>query len=190
MAVRSISIEHEIPTPLTYAVEVTIELDSGERRWCFFCTPESLDLFGDFLPGTTLRMHAGSAHLIVLSTVNKDTINAAIHELDKTGDLISSTLPVSNTDATQLQNAWVFNGAKSTFPSGVFTSRENAEAWINKHNLEGTLTLYPLDRSAYDYAVDHGWFDPKSPHHKSPEFIQGFTSASQEHYHYGSEEAK
>ncbi len=73
MVIRSINIEHEIPSPLTYAVEVTIELESGERRWCFFCTPESLDRFGDFLPNSAIRIHACAAHMIVLS--KRDTGN-------------------------------------------------------------------------------------------------------------------
>ena len=95
MVVRSINIEHEIPSPLTYAVEVTIELDWGERRWCFFCTPESLDRFGDFLPNTTIRIHAAAPHMIVLSIVTKQTITAAINELQRTGELQYATRPVN-----------------------------------------------------------------------------------------------
>jgi hypothetical protein len=163
---------------------VTVEFDSGERRWCFFCTPESLERFGDFLPDTTTRMHAGSPHMIVLSTVTNETINAAIRELERTGDLFRSTLPVSGADSSMQHGVWVFNGLNSNFPGGVFSSRENAESWINRHKLEGTLTLYPLDQSAYDYAIGNGWFAPRSPHQRLPEFMQRFTSASQEHYHY------
>ena len=189
MVVRSINIEHEIPSPLTYAVEVTIELESGERRWCFFCTPESLDRFGDFLPNSTIRIHACAAHMIVLSSVTQETITAAIEELQRTGELLNATRPVDGTSSSP-QSVWVFNGARANFPSGVFTSRENAEAWIRDHNLEGTLTLYPLDQSAYDHAIVNGWFNPTTPQQKLPEFIQRFTSASQEHYHYEREEAK
>ncbi|MCU0714236.1 MAG: hypothetical protein MUC43_19435 [Pirellula sp.] len=189
MAVRSINIEHEIPSPLTYAVEVTIELDSGERRWCFFCTPESLDRFGDFLPNSTIRIHAAAPHMIVLSIVTQETITAAINELQRNGELQYATRPMSGT-RTSRQCVWVFNGVKASFPSGVFTSRENAEAWIKEHNLEGTLTLYPVDQSAYDNAIANGWFNPKLPHQKLPEFIQRFTSASQEHYHYERQEKK
>lgn len=190
MVVRSINIEHEIPSPLTYAVEVTIELDSGERRWCFFCTPESLDRFGDFLPNSTVRVHAGAAHMIVLSSVTQETITAAIGELQRTGELLNATRPLNDTCSSASKGVWVFNGAKANFPAGIFTSRENAEAWINAYNLEGTLTLYPLDQSAYDHAIAKGWFNPTSPHHALPEFVQRFTCASQEHYHYERQEAK
>lgn len=79
---------------------------------------------------------------------------------------------------------WVFNGAKSAFPSGVFSTKERAEDWIRHNRLEGTLTAYPVDIGVYDWALNHGLFTPKRDDQKSPEFIQRFTTASQEHYHY------
>lgn len=191
MSVRTITIENPIPSPLTHAVEVTIELQSGERRWCFFCTPNSLDRFGDLLPDSTIRIHACAPHMIVLSVVTDETIHAAIEWLDKSGDILTATRPFTAPGRDSTQYVWVFNGAKSSFPSGVFNSREKAEQWIAEYKLEGTLTLYPLDSSVYDFAIANGWFRPKSPHQSLPEFIQRFTSASQEHFHYEPEpEAK
>jgi hypothetical protein len=35
------------------------------------------------------------------------------------------------------------------FPSAVFTSRDLAETWIERHKLHGTLTAYPLAVSGY-----------------------------------------
>ena len=32
---------------------------------------------------------------------------------------------------------WVFNGSRGTFPSGDFSSREKAEAWIAANKLSG-----------------------------------------------------
>jgi hypothetical protein len=83
-----------------------------------------------------------------------------------------------------MNQVWIFNGLNSDFPSAVFSTREKAEAWIEANQLEGTLTKYPIDLSAYDYAIANGWFTPKQDHHFSPKFIQQFTSASQEHFHY------
>ena len=80
---------------------------------------------------------------------------------------------------------WVFNGKKSHFPSGVFEEKARAEAWINKHKLTGTLTQYPVNISAYDWAVETAMFEPKKDKEQSSEFIGRFTSGSQEHYHYG-----
>lgn len=79
---------------------------------------------------------------------------------------------------------WIFNGSNSRFCSGVFSSRKNAEDWIKKNKLSGLLTLYPIDEGAYEWAINHNFFSPSKDSEKTPEFIQKFTSASQEHYHY------
>lgn len=78
---------------------------------------------------------------------------------------------------------WVFNGGGS-FPGGVFTCLETAEAWISANRLTGVLTAYPLDTGIYDWATSKGYFMPKRDDQKSPDFIGRFSSASQEHYHY------
>lgn len=84
------------------------------------------------------------------------------------------------------QFVWVFNGG-GAFPSGVFSTRETAEAWINKHGLTGVLTKYPLDEGAWDWAVREGHFKPHREDQKTPRFIQRF-ACGQEHYHYGDDE--
>jgi hypothetical protein len=83
-----------------------------------------------------------------------------------------------------MEAVWVFNGVKSTFPAGVFSTLAQAEAWIAGHKLSGTLTKYPVDIGVYEWARAQGFFEPKRPDHSSPGFIQTFSSASQEHYHY------
>jgi hypothetical protein len=35
-----------------------------------------------------------------------------------------------------------------------------------------------------EWAIEYGLFAPKKPHERSPEFIGGFTTASQPHHHY------
>lgn len=43
---------------------------------------------------------------------------------------------------------WAFNGTRNHFPGAVFTSRSLAEAWIEKHKLQGTLpVIYPGHRA-------------------------------------------
>ena len=78
---------------------------------------------------------------------------------------------------------WVFNG-DGQFPSAVFSSREKAEAWIGRHRLAGTLTKYPIDVSVYDWVIEKGYWKPTRPHQQTPKFIQQFSSAYMEHYHY------
>jgi hypothetical protein len=79
---------------------------------------------------------------------------------------------------------WVFNGARASFPSGIFTDLDRAERWIGEHGLTGTLTAYPLDTGVYEWAIAKGVFRPRKPQDASPEFIGRFTSASMEHHHY------
>ncbi len=82
------------------------------------------------------------------------------------------------------KNVWVFHGAGGRFTSGVFSTKENAEDWIEKHKLTGILTLYPLDQGAYDWAITNKSFKPQKKAHYTPFFIQKFSSASQNHFHY------
>jgi hypothetical protein len=79
---------------------------------------------------------------------------------------------------------WVFNGNNSKFPSGVFSKKEIAEIWIKKYQLSGVLTQYPLDEGVYNWAISNGSFSVKKDEEKKPEFIQRFSSGSQDHYHY------
>lgn len=79
---------------------------------------------------------------------------------------------------------WVFHGMGGRFTSGVFSSRERAEAWIASHQLTGVLTCYPVDKGVYDWSIQSGFFKVKKDEQLKAEFIQKFTSASQEHYHY------
>jgi hypothetical protein len=83
-----------------------------------------------------------------------------------------------------MNEVWVFDGARSQFPSGVFRQRATAEEWISRQKLTGTLTLYPLDVGVYEWAVERGYFKPRREDQRAPEFIERFSSASQEHYHY------
>lgn len=79
---------------------------------------------------------------------------------------------------------WVFCGVQSPLPSGIFSTQEEANAWIQTRLLSGTLTEYPVGISAYDWAVKKGYFSPQKPAHTQPQFIQSFSSATQKHFHY------
>jgi hypothetical protein len=82
-----------------------------------------------------------------------------------------------------LEVVWVFNGTGAHFPSGVFSDLTLAEAWIAKHRVSGTLTLYYVDEGAYDWAIRNGFFVPRKPEHTYPSFIGRFTGG-QQHHHY------
>jgi hypothetical protein len=82
------------------------------------------------------------------------------------------------------ESVWVFHGANGKFASGVFIEKMTAESWISANKLTGVLTEYPLNIGVYDWAIQEGYFKPKTEAHTSPEFIGKFTTASQEHFHY------
>ena len=83
------------------------------------------------------------------------------------------------------RHVWVFNGIKGHFPGGVFTTRELAEVWIRRNRLSGTLTAYPLDEGAFDWALRVGAVTGRARGRgDEPAFVAGFSSAGQEHYHY------
>ncbi len=88
-----------------------------------------------------------------------------------------------------MSEVWVFTGARGTpstnasFPGGVFSTQERAEAWIAHHGLSGVLTMYRLDAGAYDLAVESESFKPSKPHHHTPEFIGRF-AGGEVHFHY------
>ncbi|MBO9570639.1 MAG: hypothetical protein J7497_00270 [Chitinophagaceae bacterium] len=79
---------------------------------------------------------------------------------------------------------WIFSGSNSRFPSGAFSAIEIAENWIQNNKLTGVLTSYPIDISVYDWAIKNEFFVPRNDTQKSSDFIQKFSSGSQEHYHY------
>ncbi|WP_439648846.1 DUF7710 domain-containing protein [Deinococcus betulae] len=74
-------------------------------------------------------------------------------------------------------------GARAKQPAAVFSTLELGEAWAQQHGLEGMLTWYPLDMSVYEWVVAQGRFSswPETP---TPQFLAGFSSASQPHHHY------
>jgi hypothetical protein len=68
-------------------------------------------------------------------------------------------------------------------PAAVFSTLELGEAWVKEHGFEGMLTWYPLDVSAYDWAVQTGRFKPK-PEPLPKSRLAGFSSAYQPHVHF------
>jgi hypothetical protein len=85
---------------------------------------------------------------------------------------------------SKISTVWVFFGAGNRFSSGVFIDKDTATTWISKHKLTGVLTQYPLGTGVYDWAIENELFEPKKEHENSSDFIQQFTCAAQEHYHF------
>jgi hypothetical protein len=83
-----------------------------------------------------------------------------------------------------MNDVWVFNGEGGTFPAGVFATRGEAEAWITANKLTGCLTRYPVGTSLYDWAIANGHWSPRKDYQREAKFIQRFSSAYLEHYHF------
>ncbi|MCA9643526.1 MAG: hypothetical protein H6718_06085 [Polyangiaceae bacterium] len=85
---------------------------------------------------------------------------------------------------------WVFNGVRAQFPAAIFSTEEKAREWIERTGVRGTLTQYPLDESAYDWAIRNEMFRVKGPQHQTGHFIQGFSSGAMPHYHFVDDEVE
>lgn len=98
--IRSIQIQDDPTRQEDGSVEVVIIFDTGERRWCFFITPSSLERVGDLVDGFPARYHIGVPHMIVVSIVSAPIIESVLHELDARGELESCTCALGPEDPT------------------------------------------------------------------------------------------
>lgn len=76
---------------------------------------------------------------------------------------------------------WVFTGQGGQFPSGVFSSKHNAEQWIKQNSLSGLLAAYPLDIGVFDWARTQGYETKRTE--LTATFIGSYASRLK-HYHY------
>ena len=78
------------------AIEVEVNFDNGEKRWCYFMTPEALATCGDLLPGPRrVRIHVGVSHMIVASALDTPIIEEALAQLDSEDQLYQHTASMS-----------------------------------------------------------------------------------------------
>jgi hypothetical protein len=75
------------------AIEVVIHLQNQSRRWCFFATPNGLGAFGDWLPGTQVRAHYGSPHMVVVSEISPAIVELALRTMESQDVLEACTRP-------------------------------------------------------------------------------------------------
>lgn len=88
---EAITICDELATASSAAIEVEISLSDGQRRWCYFVTPEALRQFGDWIDGTTLHIHYGAPHLIIVDQLDETIINQALRHIEAQGELLTCT---------------------------------------------------------------------------------------------------
>jgi hypothetical protein len=89
----SFTIDDDLAAQETGAIEVTLHLDAGERRWCYFITPGALAACGDFVSGSNVRFHYGAPHMIVMAGhLDRVLIERALRDIDARGDLAKCSL--------------------------------------------------------------------------------------------------
>jgi len=74
------------------AIEITLTMDDGSQRWCYFMTPSALTATGDCVPGTEVTFHYNAPYMIVVSEISADIIDRVLRCLDQSGDLLSCSL--------------------------------------------------------------------------------------------------
>ena len=90
---HEVHIHDTIDEPLSSAIEVEVVLSNKEHRRCFFATPDALTKFGDFVHGTTIRVHCGMSDMIVVSTISEAIIEQTLHDIERQGRLFACTRP-------------------------------------------------------------------------------------------------
>ena len=86
---ESFHIDDDLNLAKSGAIEVSL-VTKGERRWCYFMTPEALANAGDWVPGTEVRIHY-APNMIVVSEISEEVIEAALRHLASTGELEECT---------------------------------------------------------------------------------------------------
>lgn len=83
---------------------------------------------------------------------------------------------------------WVFIGETARTPGGLFREISDAEDWILKHELSGSLTALPVDAGVFDWSLENDVLglkpDKVSKKSKDPLFVAACFPASLDHYHY------
>jgi len=93
---ESFTIDDNLALQESAGIEVTLQLSDGSRRWCVFMRPETLAACGDWLDGTTTRIHYGAAHLIIVAVeLNQEVIERALRHIDCRGELSLCSLPLA-----------------------------------------------------------------------------------------------
>jgi hypothetical protein len=86
--VKSFTIDDDLVTQDAAAIEVTLHLEDGSRRWCYFMTPTALAACGDWISGTQIRFHFGAQNMIVVAArLDRETIGRALSDIDNQGEL-------------------------------------------------------------------------------------------------------
>ena len=106
MSIERIEIDDDLSIQATAGIEVTVVFTNGDRRWCFFMTPEALTRCGDWIDGTETRIHYGAAHMVVVAApLTATIIELALLHIENEGDILTATRPFPNDGVADLDDA-------------------------------------------------------------------------------------
>ena len=91
---QSYTIDDDLADADHGAIEVSLTLVDGRRRWCFFMTPSALAVCGDWVRGTQVRVHLGEPHMIVVSEISAHIVDRVLRQLEAAAELERRTLPL------------------------------------------------------------------------------------------------
>jgi len=77
---------------------------------------------------------------------------------------------------------YIFHGEGAKFAASIYSDLASAKRDLYRLKLTGILTIYPVGKTIFDYVVEEGLFSPKDD--KTSKYIQCFSSAYLEHYHF------
>jgi len=89
--IKSINIKDPIEAHTQRAIEVDIELNNGQKRWCFFLTPQGAASCGDWIEGTKVRFHYGAPHVFFVADISEEIIKKALKHVENQDKLEQCT---------------------------------------------------------------------------------------------------
>ena len=84
----------DLATSSRGAIEIELELESGQRRWAFFLTSEAISSCGDWIPETKVRIHLGVPHMILVSEISEEIIRKTVELLEMENLIESHTMRI------------------------------------------------------------------------------------------------
>lgn len=94
-AIETIEITDDLALQNNGAIEVTISMKNGDKRWCFFMTPKALSACGSWIEGTQIPFHFNTPHMIVVGgKITEDVIKRAIADIDNKGLIEKCSIPI------------------------------------------------------------------------------------------------
>jgi hypothetical protein len=93
--VRLVRTMIEDPLDGAHSVDVEFELSDGQRRWCYFVTPQilsQLDGDAEFAGERLLSYH--SPNMIVVSSITREVIEQSLAFIESHGEIVDCSMPM------------------------------------------------------------------------------------------------